>query len=406
MGRLRRWSCALTGAAALSLALAAVPITRFAFTALPAAFDFSNSDRFSTWASLSGSVVSASGLVIAGFAPDRPVRRPLRTAAWAATAGLLVLATIGTAIGLTAGRLPVGIDPGISPENASLSSGHPAILAMQFVFALLLFFAAWGFNRRAAGGEEFYTWLTAAAVVGAFSRINYALFPSLYTDWVYSGDFFRLLFYLLILVAVLRQIGAYQAQIARSAALDERRRLAREYHDGLAQELAFIVARLQPLTREHSFLQPIRAASERALQECRWAIGALTVSSNEKLSTALADTVEEIAAREGTRLELDIAPDVDVPRKSQEALLRIAGEALRNAVRHGQAESVRVELLNGERVILRIHDDGVGFDTRTVNRDGGGFGLVSMRERIAAAGGEFRMVSKEGAGTLVEVRLP
>jgi signal transduction histidine kinase len=86
-------------------------------------------------------------------------------------------------------------------------------------------------------------------------------------------------------------------------------------------------------------------------------------------------------------------------------LLRIASEALTNAARHGRAQRVHVELMNGDGVVLRIRDDGVGFDTRSAEGRGG-FGLVSMRERVAAVGGELSVVSAEGAGTLIEVRLP
>jgi signal transduction histidine kinase len=390
---------------ALSFSLATVSLTRLAFTGIPQLFDFHDADRFSTWSSLAGSVVGTAALALAAFVPDRPLARPLHTATRAAAAGVLGLTVIGVAFAVSASRLPVGIDPALSPSTASPAPGNPAILAVQFVLAVLLLCAAIGFNRRAVRGEEFYTWLSAGATVGGFARVNYILFPSLYSDWVYTGDVLRLTFYLLLLVAVLREIGAYQTRIAESAALEERRRLARDYHDGIAQELAFIVARLQGMTRQYGFLEPLRAASERALQECRWAISALTVAGGQALSTALVETAEEIAAREGTRLELEIDPNVDVPRETREALLRIVSEAMTNAARHGRARTVHVELMNGDGTILRVRDDGDGFEVRSAE-GGGGFGLMSMRERVQAVGGEIRVTSQAGAGTLIEVRVP
>lgn len=390
---------------ALSFSLATVSITRLAFTGIPALFDFHDADRFSTWSSLGGSVVGTAALTVAAFAPDRPLARPLQSAARAAMAGMLALTAIGVAFAVSASRLPVGIDPALSPSTASPAPGNPAILAVQFVLAVLLLWAAIGFNRRAVRGQEFYSWLSAGATVGGFARVNYILFPSLYSNWVYMGDFLRLTFYLLLLVAVLREIGAYQARIAESAAQEERRRLARDYHDGVAQELAFIVAHLQGMTRKYDFLEPLRAASERALQECRWAINALTIPGGQELSAALVETAEEIATREGTRLELEIDPNVDVPRETREALLRIVSEAMTNAARHGGARTVQVELMNGDGTILRVRDDGDGFEVRDAE-GGGGFGLVSMRERIHAVGGEISVISKPGAGTLIEVRVP
>ena len=76
-----------------------------------------------------------------------------------------------------------------------------------------------------------------------------------------------------------------------------------------------------------------------------------------------------------------------------------------NAARHGGAQTVQVELMNGDGTILRVRDDGNGFDVRATE-GGAGFGLVSMRERINAVGGEISVTSKLGAGTLIEVRVP
>ena len=389
---------------ALSFALATVAIVLLAFSAIPAAFGFDGAQRFSTWASLAGSVVSTVAFACAAFVADKPVARPVRAAAWLAALGTLTLVAMAVAIGLTENRLPVGIDPSLEPHGADVTAGHPTIVGAQLFLALLLCAAAVGFMRRAEEGEEFYVWVAAAAIAGAFGRVDYALFPSLYSDWVYTGDFLRLAFYLLLLVAVIREIAAYQARLAATAALEERRRLARDYHDGLAQELAFIVARLQVATREHASLEPLRAAAERAMRECRLAINALTVGGAQELSSAVAKAAEEIAAREGTTLELDIAPGVNVPYQSREVFLRVAGEAVTNAARHGHAQTIHVELKNSNGTLLRIRDDGVGFDPVTVGSSR--FGLISMRERMRSIGGELHVSSRPGAGTLVEARVP
>ena len=388
----------------LSFSLAMVAIVLLTFSAIPAAFSFEGAQRFSIWASLSGSVVSTVAFAWAAFVPDTPLKHPRRAAARLAVLGVLVLAASAEVIGLAEDRLPIGLDPSLKPDGPDIGAGHPGIVGVQFFLALLLCAAAVGFMRRAQSGEEFYVWVSAAAIAGAFGRVDYALFPSLYSDWVYTGDFLRLGFYLLLLVAVIREIATYQARIASTAALEERRRLARDYHDGLAQELAFLLPRLQAAAREHASLEPLSAAAERAMRECRLAISALTLGRTQELSTAVAQTAEEIAEREGTHLELDIAPGLTAPRPMHEVLLRIAGEAVTNAARHGHAQTIEVQLQNSDGTLLRIRDDGVGFDPQADTTSG--FGLISMRERIQSVGGELRVSSKPGAGTVVEARVP
>ena len=102
-------------------------------------------------------------------------------------------------------------------------------------------------------------------------------------------------------------------------------------------------------------------------------------------------------------MTLDVIPGLRTVPKTQAALLRVVSEALTNAARHGHAERVQVELNNGNGLFLRISDDGVGFDAE--NALGSGFGLVSMRERIQGLGGELRVSSELGGGTIVEARI-
>jgi signal transduction histidine kinase len=389
---------------AICLSLAIVALSQWEFSAVPSLSRFAGSHAFSTWMTVVGSVLSSVLLVVAACAPDRHLARPVRSAVSLACASLVLLVAIAIPLRLVATSLPIGIDPSLSPRDASFDSGQPAILATQFCLAVLLAVAAIGFNRRAATGGEFYSWLSAASIAAAFGRADYFLFPSLYSNWVYTGDFLRAASYLLLLVAVLREISAYQARIARDAVLEERRRIAREYHDGLAQELAYTVAQLQVASRLHPGFEHVSASAQRAMRECRLAIAALTAGPNEELATAVAETAEGIAAREGARLEIDLEPGITVPRQLRDALVRVTGEALTNAARHGHAQTIRVELLNGDGTFLRIRDDGIGFDPD--QPAGSGFGLVSMRERMQALGGEMRVESTPGAGTLVEVRIP
>jgi signal transduction histidine kinase len=171
----------------------------------------------------------------------------------------------------------------------------------------------------------------------------------------------------------------------------------------LTAQIAWL-RRRSPIAAE---LEAIENAAGRALGEARRAVAALTRPLDEPLEVVVAQAVNAVADRVGTIAALAIDPGVEVTPHVREAIVRIAREAVTNAGRHGGAGLVRVELENGEGVRLRIVDDGNGFDTesRTATPDGG-FGLVSTSERAQAIGAVFRVESRSGAGTTVEVELP
>ncbi len=96
-----------------------------------------------------------------------------------------------------------------------------------------------------------------------------------------------------------------------------------------------------------------------------------------------------------------------LPAAQEEALLRVAQEALHNALRHSGAAHVDVVLeKNGQGARLRITDDGSGFDPKTVRRAGRHLGLVSMRDRAGGAGGRLTVESAPGKGTTIEMEVP
>jgi len=193
-----------------------------------------------------------------------------------------------------------------------------------------------------------------------------------------------------------------------SRAQEERRRIARDLHDGVAQELAFVARRARRMALETGDrgLDQIVAAAERGLTESRRQLAALTQPLDEPLDTALARAVEEVAARDGANVELDLMPGVRVGYEAREVLIRIACEAVSNAIRHAHPRAIRVRLTGGDTVRLTVVDDGVGFDPASVlPGPGSGFGLTSMRERAESLGAKFRLDSRPRAGTEVEVVL-
>jgi signal transduction histidine kinase len=178
----------------------------------------------------------------------------------------------------------------------------------------------------------------------------------------------------------------------------------------MAQELAFVATQARALAdrSEHPRrAQLVAAGAERALDESRRAIAALTRPLDEPLAVSLAQCAEEVCHRFETRLVLDVDDRVQPGASSREALLRIAREAVTNAARHSGASSVRVVLSQDARLRLRlrVEDDGTGFDPDDLGHLSGRFGLISMRERAEALGGTFAIIPRRPRGTAVEVRL-
>jgi signal transduction histidine kinase len=388
-------------------ALVLLAASNFLFAALPAALGEGPS-RFSTWAGVGGHLLGSAVFAAASLAPTWRPPRPRWAERWA----LFVLAAALTAVALAvlaAGtRLPVGVET-LPPSGSGRIDldGHWVVLAVQLAATVFFAVAAIGFGRGfRLRGDDFFAWLAAGAVLAAFARLNYFLYPSLYSEWVYTGDVLRLLFYLVLLVAAGREVRRYWERLAQAAVVEERRRLARDLHDGAAQELSFILRRLRRLAERDEELAPVAAAAQRALDESRRAIGALSRTMEEPFTVVLADATAEVAARSGATLSLRLDPHVAVAGPVADALLRIACEAVANAAVHSGAEAVVLELCRDDRLRLRVSDEGSGFDPATVTqRRGARFGLVSMRERAAAVGAELKIRSAPGGGTTVEVAL-
>jgi signal transduction histidine kinase len=190
----------------------------------------------------------------------------------------------------------------------------------------------------------------------------------------------------------------------------ERRRIARDIHDSLAQDLAFIAARVRILERDPTAsvrLDHLAIAATRALEHSRTTISTLTRPLDEPLDAALARNATEVAARHGGHAKLRLQAGVVVPPATRESLVMILREAVANAMRHGRAGSVDVSLSQQSWLRLRVTDDGRGFDAAArAARPDAGFGLQSMEERAQALGGGLVVRSAPGAGTTIEVALP
>src|SRR5919109_2984325 len=185
----------------------------------------------------------------------------------------------------------------------------------------------------------------------------------------------------------------------------ERRRIARNLHDGLAQELAFTSMHSRRLAERDEVAGDVADAAERALLETRAAIERLRDESDGPLCEAVARTAREMTEGSNAALELDLYPRVELEPKRRENLLRILREAVWNALRHGGATTIRVKLSGDYGLRLSVADNGVGFEANDLPENRTSFGLTSMTERATELGGELGLSSRPRAGTTVEVTL-
>jgi signal transduction histidine kinase len=208
------------------------------------------------------------------------------------------------------------------------------------------------------------------------------------------------------------------AQAREAGVRDERRRMAREIHDTLAQGLTGIVTQLQAAEQAASrspdgslgWRRHVDAATRLAresLVEARRSVDALRPEPLDgcRLSEAVAGVAERWSALNGIPAQVTTTGAArPIEPEAEFALLRAAQEALANVARHARASRVGLTISYMENeVALDVRDDGVGFDPAVPDR---GFGLVAMRQRIAALSGTLQVESEPGGGAAISACVP
>jgi signal transduction histidine kinase len=369
------------------------------YSVIPLAAGAAPGHLFTTWAPLVARLFGSVLVAVAVFLPAERLARPRAAAQWLAGGLLALLIAIGVSVALAHGRLPAGLDP--PPVNAAtVSFDEPAISVLQVVSLALSALGAFGLARRGRGAsDELYVWLSVGLALGCCAALNYVLYPSLYSKWLYTGDAFRLASGLAFLVGAIREVRRYWLEATKSAVLEERRRIARDLHDGIAQELAFIARRA--IRMDGAGSEQIGAAADRALAETRRTLDVLSRPLDEPFPDVLARAVDVARSRGATPVHLEVEKDLVLMPDVREGLTMIAREAVSNAARHAEATAIRVAVdQRTQRIRLVISDDGGGFDANAPTR---GYGLQIMRERTAAMGGQFKLVTEPGDGTTIEV---
>jgi signal transduction histidine kinase len=205
-----------------------------------------------------------------------------------------------------------------------------------------------------------------------------------------------------------------------TAVLMERNRISQEIHDGLAQAFTGILMQLgaaesfrgcsgtSPLA---DILGRIRALAKEGLAEARRSVVALQPEQvrEGQLAKALAQLAERSTVSGRVQCTFEgISNAPGLPPEHKHELLRIAQEAVSNAVRHAQPNKVLISMTEqAAHWELAVADDGIGMQAQPEERYADqGFGLMNMRDRTRAIGGEWSLESGPGLGTRISVRLP
>lgn len=372
----------------------------FAAAALPAALDVHAGMYFAT-ARLGGLPLVGASFAAAAFVPcDRLIthrRHPLAMTTALVVAGLACAGLVGLLA-----------PPSGQEQSLPAALGHPLLLVLVVAATVALAYAAAGFARRERVESDRFCGLVAAALVmmagaGFANVVSGAMAPGR----VGANAVLRLFASGLLLGGALLAERQIRARISKATALAERRRVARDLHDGIAQDLAFIAAHGPRFAQELGDDHPVVVAARRALAVSRGAILELSDPVGATTHEALDAVAHELRERFGIAIAVNAEVERDLDPRERESVTRIAREAIANAARHGAARNVIVSLRqNQSGIALRVVDDGSGIAGAGRVPAAEGFGLRSMRERAAAMGGQLSVRQPRRGGTELEVVLP
>lgn len=216
---------------------------------------------------------------------------------------------------------------------------------------------------------------------------------------------------------VKKQTAIIRQGVERAAALEERQRIAREFHDTLEQELIGLSLRLDAVVprveepKAKGLVEATRKLVGRLQVEAREFVWNLRGSEVEPalLRQILERSAVERSGDSGVKVTVSVQGELArLPQSLAYPVLRIAQEAMTNAVKHAQAKTVAVQIeVQATQVRLTVADDGAGIDSSKGSAEKPGhFGLQGMQERAKKAGGQFQLSSVPGKGTKVEFTAP
>jgi signal transduction histidine kinase len=403
---------------------------------IDAAFGFSLDapGQLPLWTVIVGRGAAASLLVVAGVATLR--RWP--AARWPAALVFALPAVVVTGVIVIAAAIQPSLprllnDAALAqlqgdPTSPLLAASGPALIALQTLIGVAMLAAAalrYRVYRRDRRRVDAY--LTIGFIVAAFSQVHAAIHPGSYSSLVTTGDLLRVAFYAIMLAAVavetrqdVRDLHAANLELARlhdaaavEATAEERARLAREIHDGMAQQLWLARLKQGRLLKEGGLSEAAMALAadvsgsiDSAMDEARQAILALRPAEGTTFVEVMERYVDEFSDRFGIPAECRIDASAErLSPRAQAELLRVTQEALANSRKHADATRVWV---HGEPTAaglrLTVADNGRGFELGDSRSKG--YGLRSMRERAELIGASLAIDSRPQDGTRVIVDVP
>ena len=353
--------------------------------------------RAEAWAGVASRVLATGLIAVAAFARGRtsPSRRVVAQTIASLVLVLVVLWAVTASLGPTLPSLnaPRGGNP---PFLLTLALSLQALLNLVAVIGFTLRFRTWG--------RDLDRWIALGTTLLLFASLNYVVSPLNASGSVSAGDYLRILAYGVLLVGVWRAIR--WSEFGRAVA-EERARVAREIHDGLAQYLFAVsthASMLESGAPVEEVAPRLKEAASAAQQEARFAVLALSsASGTAPFDAALRRYVEFLTADGQLDVELDIDPGIALAPDEQIEVFRIVQEGLANVRKHAEATTAEVTIAEraGQRVV-RIRDDGDGFDEASRRA---GQGLKNIRARTASIDGGLTLTSWPGWGTELEVVL-
>lgn len=221
------------------------------------------------------------------------------------------------------------------------------------------------------------------------------------------------------LAALAIELSHLHEELSSMAVEQERLRIAREMHDGMAQVLAYVNTKAQAvqqhvrrgrLEEADANLNQLAEAAREVYSEVRESIlGLRTLAeSPEEFAATVEEYLRKWEVHTGVSVNADLPPSLRVGGRTSLELLRILQESLANVRKHAGATEVRVKLAcDDEGLTLSVKDNGRGFDAEKDDRSRSGrYGLVTMRERADGVGGRVSIDSRLGQGTMVTAEVP
>lgn len=208
--------------------------------------------------------------------------------------------------------------------------------------------------------------------------------------------------------------ATWNEEMRQEAISQERHRLARELHDSVSQQLFAMSMMMSAINEQQDSLsQDVRAQLafvENMIVNAQSEMRALLLHlrpvqlEGKKLVEGIKELMEELSAKQQMKIDWYVEP-IELERGVEDHLFRIIQEVISNTLRHSKAKHIELRLREiQEYAILKLIDDGVGFDVNV--RKAGSYGLSSIQERVREIGGTLKIISLPNKGTQIEVKVP